>query len=89
MRLLRLRSRTRRRFSMAMTCLLTMAVERSSRSAAPTKLPDSTTWRNTLMLVSVSISGVVLYLPYCPVQFRAFTATVKENRTYRYTFHPE
>ena len=42
---------------MAMTCLLTIAVERSSRSAAPTKLPDSTTWRNTLMLVSVSMNS--------------------------------
>jgi len=50
---LRLSSRTGRRFSIDRTCLLTIATERSSRSAAPTKLPHSTTWRNTLMRVSV------------------------------------
>lgn len=50
--LLRLSSRTGRRFSIDMTYLLTIAVERSGCSAALTKLPDSTTWRNTLTLVS-------------------------------------
>src|SRR4029077_18043794 len=53
-RLLRFSSRTPSRFSTYATCLLTIAVERSMRSAAATKLPDSTTCRNTLMLVSVS-----------------------------------
>jgi len=38
--------------------LLTIAVEMSRRSPAETKLPDSTTCRNTLMLVNVSIVKV-------------------------------
>ena len=54
MRLLRFSRRTPSRFSTYVTCLLTIAVERSMRSAAATKLPDSTTCRNTRMLVSVS-----------------------------------
>ena len=53
-RLFRFNSRTPSRFSTYATCLLTIAVERSMRSAAATKLPASTTCLNTLMLVSVS-----------------------------------
>src|SRR6185312_5584568 len=54
-RLLRLRRRTPNRRSTFITCLLTIAVDTSSRSAAATKLPDSTTCRNTLMPVKVSM----------------------------------
>src|ERR1700740_3140190 len=43
---------------MCMTCLLTIALDTSRRSAAATKLPSSTTVRNTLRLVSVSIDIV-------------------------------
>jgi hypothetical protein len=39
--------------------LLVIAVERFNRSAAPTKLPDSTTCRNTFMLSRVSIPDMV------------------------------
>jgi hypothetical protein len=42
-----------------MRCLLVIAVERFNRSAAPTKLPDSTTWRKTFMLSNVSIGDTV------------------------------
>ena len=57
-RLLRLRRRTPSRCSTCITCLLTIAVDESSRSAAATKLPDSTGTLNTLMLVSVSTPRV-------------------------------
>jgi hypothetical protein len=57
-RLLRFSRRIPSRFSTCITCLLTVAVDRSIRSAAATKVPDSTTCRNTRMLVNVSI-GVV------------------------------
>lgn len=65
-RLLRFRSRTPSRFSTCITCLLTIAVESSRCSAAATKLPDSTTWRNTLMLVSVSTRIVYVAARSCP-----------------------
>src|SRR5580704_17790950 len=39
-----------------MICLLTLAVERLRCSAAATKLPDSTTCRNTFILVNVSMA---------------------------------
>src|SRR5882762_11802451 len=42
-----------------MTCLLTIAVEMSNRSAAATKLPESTTCRKTLMLVRVSMRSAL------------------------------
>src|ERR1700756_4837142 len=56
LRLLRLSRRAPSRLSMCMMCLLTIGQDGWSRSAAPTKLPDSTTFRNTLMLVRVSIA---------------------------------
>lgn len=45
---------------MFITCLLTIAVDMPSRPAALENAPESTTCRNTLMLVSVSIWS---YLP--------------------------
>jgi hypothetical protein len=44
---------------LSLTCLLVIAVDRLNRSAAPTKLPDSTICRNTFMLRSVSILDIV------------------------------
>src|SRR5512146_2859171 len=67
-RLLRLRRRTPNRRSTFITCLLTIAVDRSSRSAAATKLPDSTTCRNTLMPVKVSMLRV--YAAFGPSRSR-------------------
>src|SRR5580692_8129794 len=58
-RLLRLSRRDPKCFSRNIRCLLVIAVERFNRSAAPTKLPDSTTCRNTFMLSSVSIRDMV------------------------------
>src|SRR6202789_389411 len=60
-RLLRLSRRDPKCFSRNIRCLLVIAVERFNRSAAPTKLPDSTTCRNTFMLSRVSIPDM-LYL---------------------------
>lgn len=48
------RRRTPSRNTRDITCLLTIASDRSSRSAAATKLPDSTTCRKALRLVRVS-----------------------------------
>src|SRR6202789_3744416 len=58
-RLLRLSRRDPKCFSRKFKCLLVIAVERFNRSAAPTKLPDSTTCRNTFMLSRVSIPDMV------------------------------
>src|SRR6202789_1572822 len=58
-RLLRLSRRDPKCFSRNIRCLLVIAVERFNRSAAPTKLPDSTTCRNTFMLSRVSIPDMV------------------------------
>src|ERR1700722_6905340 len=58
-RLLRLSRRDPKCFSRNIRCLLVIAVDRLNRSAAPTKLPDSTTCRNTFMLRSVSIPDMV------------------------------
>src|ERR1700678_2685558 len=58
-RLLRLSRRDPKCFSRNIRCLLVIAVERFNRSAAPTKLPDSTTCRNTFMLTRVSIPDMV------------------------------
>src|ERR1700723_618370 len=58
-RLLRLSRRDPKCFSRNIRCLLVIAVERFNLSAAPTKLPDSTTCRNTFMLSRVSIRDMV------------------------------
>src|ERR1700728_3076588 len=58
-RLLRLSRRDPKCFSRDIRCLLVIAVERFNRSAAPTKLPDSTTCRNTFMLSRVSLRDMV------------------------------
>src|ERR1700722_86386 len=58
-RLLRLSRRDPKCFSRNIRCLLVIAVERFNRSAAPTKLPDWTTCRNTFMLSRVSIPDMV------------------------------
>src|SRR5580693_6668789 len=58
-RLLRLSRRDPKCFSRNIRCLLVIAVESFNRSAAPTKLPDSTTCRNTFMLSRVSIPDMV------------------------------
>src|ERR1700678_1204598 len=58
-RLLRLSRRDPKCFSRNIRCLLVIAVERFNLSAAPTKLPDSTTCRNTFMLSRVSLRDMV------------------------------
>src|ERR1700684_2077390 len=58
-RLLRLSRRDPNCFSRNIRCLLVIAVERFNRSAAPTKLPDSTTCRNTFMLSRLSLPDMV------------------------------
>src|SRR5579864_3694586 len=77
-RLLRLRSRSPKRCSTCITCLLTIAVEMSRRSLAATKLPDSTTCRNTRMLVNVSIARV--YRPVTHASLSRMVGTAAHER---------
>ncbi|CAG9214343.1 hypothetical protein BGLA2_2340013 [Burkholderia gladioli] len=60
--MVRCSSRASSRLSRCATCLLAMADDMPIRSAAPTKLPISTIWRNTCMLTSVSIGSSFVWL---------------------------